>query len=398
MIAEEHPSPSLGGLERTAEHEVAILYVDADLRSREAFEADFGRELRVLTTHEAEGALALVRRASPEIGVVVAAERRAERTGFELLQQLGALAPDVGRVLLGSCAEAEAPERGRGFAELDGCYRKPWMHDALARALHGALRRYRLRRRLRLLEPRLREEERLALLGHLADEIGHEFTGPLTAAGLSLDALEHELGLLVEQIDSVAPGSEATALAKPLRRALEAACDAVTAVRQVQQKTCSLRRHRLAVSDLEQTSVRDAVALTRAAFAPRLGRIEVHFGASEPDLQIPGPLPTWLWLLRGLVLHLAASSDGGASASVTIRWAAIEHGAEISLTRGTLGRVAELVREPLPTTRSCAAEPWMGDITLALGEQTVRDLGGELHLEQAANGQGAAIQIRMPAR
>jgi response regulator RpfG family c-di-GMP phosphodiesterase len=129
--------------------ELAVLYVDDDVVNLRVFEANFGKELRVLTCASGEQALELVRAGKHELAVLLADERMPGMTGSELLEQVAVLSPYTHRMVVTAYADMDSVMRAVNRVKVSRYYYKPWVKEELQQALEDAIEIYRLHKRLR---------------------------------------------------------------------------------------------------------------------------------------------------------------------------------------------------------------------------------------------------------
>ena len=177
-----------------------VLFVDDDEDNLVVCEAVFADEFAVLTASSGAEALALMR--SHEVAVVVSDQRMPFMTGVELLEQVRVEFPDAARVLVtaytDSHAAIDAINRGRVRCFL----KKPWEAAELQAIILDGLERYSTQRRIKELERRLIQTERVYALGIVAAGIGHELRNPISWIATNLQHSLGELSDLGRALDS----------------------------------------------------------------------------------------------------------------------------------------------------------------------------------------------------
>jgi signal transduction histidine kinase len=195
-----------------------VLFVDDDEANLAVCEAMFGGEFQVLTAPSGAEALALLRK--HEVAVVVSDQRMPIMSGIELLEQVRGEFPDAARILVtaytDSHAAIEAINRGRVRRYL----RKPWEPSELKAEILDGLEQWQTRRRVKELERRLVQTERVYALGIVAAGIGHELRNPISWIATNL---QHSLGELGELGRALEAHDEARAGSKleEIRAALQ---------------------------------------------------------------------------------------------------------------------------------------------------------------------------------
>jgi two-component system, NtrC family, sensor kinase len=176
-----------------------VLFVDDDESNLLVCEAVCGEEFDVLTASGGAEALALMR--THEVAVIVSDQRMPNMSGVELLEQVRLEFPDTARVLVTAYSDAasaiEAINRGRVRRFL----KKPWEPSELKAELVDGLERYSTQRRIKELERRLIQTERVYALGIVAAGIGHELRNPISWIATNLTHSLAELADLRRAID-----------------------------------------------------------------------------------------------------------------------------------------------------------------------------------------------------
>jgi two-component system NtrC family sensor kinase len=132
-----------------SDNDAAVLYVDDDVVNLRVFEANFGKQLKVLTCESAAQALELLRSGQHEIAVVLADERMPSMTGSELLEHVAKLCPHAHLMVVTAYADMDAVMRAVNRVKVTRYYYKPWVREELQQALDDALHIYRLQKQLR---------------------------------------------------------------------------------------------------------------------------------------------------------------------------------------------------------------------------------------------------------
>src|SRR4051794_16779011 len=170
-----------------------VLFVDDDEENLLVAEAVCGDDFSVLTARSGAEALSLMR--SHEVGVIISDQRMPEMTGVELLEKVQAEFPDTVRLLVTAYSDISAAIDSINRGQVRRYLRKPWEPEELKAEISDALERYLTQRRVRELERRLIQTERVYALGIVAAGIGHELRNPISWISTNL---QHSLSELEE--------------------------------------------------------------------------------------------------------------------------------------------------------------------------------------------------------
>jgi len=177
-----------------------ILYVDDDAANLTVLQAACADEFDVATAESAEVALAIMRQ--HEIAVLLVDQRMPGMTGVELFEATREHYPDTVRILITAYSDLTDAINAINRGQVRGYLRKPWEPEHLKATLREALEVYDTRRKVRELERRLLETERVYSLGVVAASVAHELRNPLTALLTTLDLAEMRLKSLVDGLCS----------------------------------------------------------------------------------------------------------------------------------------------------------------------------------------------------
>lgn len=201
-----------------------ILYVDDDAANLTVMKAACAAEFDVVTA--TSGAAALEILTSQEVAVVLADQRMPGMTGVDVLEHVRTESPATVRVLVTAYSDIHEAAAAINRAHVHRYLRKPWQPEELRTLLRDALEVHRTHERLRELERRFMETERVYALGVVAASIAHEVRSPLTALIGHLDVARHRLDRLTDLERSGGMGLEDhlveyNSLALNLARAIE---------------------------------------------------------------------------------------------------------------------------------------------------------------------------------
>lgn len=175
-----------------------VLFVDDEEGNLLVSEAVCGDDFEVLTARGGAVALELMR--AYEVGVIVCDQRMPEMSGVELLEKVQAEFPDTVRLLVTAYSDIGAAIDAINRGQVRRYLKKPWEPEELKAEVADALERYQTRRRLRELERRLIQTERVYALGIVAAGIGHELRNPISWITTNLQHSLAELGELSEAL------------------------------------------------------------------------------------------------------------------------------------------------------------------------------------------------------
>jgi two-component system, NtrC family, sensor kinase len=383
-----------GGISSSRPSIPKVLFVDDDESSRLACKATCGDDFDVLTAPSGAAALQLMR--THEVGVLVSDRRMPNMSGVDLLERAAAEFPDTVRVLATAYSDvhatADAINRGRVSRYLE----KPWDTGELRAALTDALEHYSTSRRVKALERRLVQTERVYALGIVAAGIGHELRNPISWISTNL---EHALGELAA-LRSILPGAAAELASAKLQDIREALEDANSGAERVIEIISAIQLSMLRPSneselvDLEEV-VRLALRLVGGELR-RAARVELEVDVSP---KVSGSRAQLSQIVVNLLVNaIHAVSNVPASEAVV--------GVRISFD-GRLGylEVADCgpgvpdqdtarIFDPFFTTK-----PGVGTgLGLAISRRIAGELGGSLEIARDARLGGAVFRLILPAQ
>ncbi|MBP6633961.1 MAG: response regulator, partial [Kofleriaceae bacterium] len=176
-----------------------ILYVDDEPANLIVFEEIFGvahagaDALPVITAGSGAAALAALAE-DPDIAIVLSDQRMPGMTGVELLQQVRDRHPRVVRLLVTAYADLTSAIEAINRGAVHRYLRKPWQPVELRLELADALARHAQAERLREIERRMMETERVYTLGVVAAGIVHELRNPIGVVSNYIDLARDALG------------------------------------------------------------------------------------------------------------------------------------------------------------------------------------------------------------
>ncbi|MGH7338161.1 MAG: response regulator, partial [Myxococcota bacterium] len=205
-----------------------VLYVDDDEANLLVFRAAFAGELDVVTAGSGPEGLAILRR-DPDAALLVTDQRMPGMSGTQLSEIVRREHPGVIRYLITAYSDLAAAIDAINLGEVHRYLRKPWDAAELRVQLREGLEVHALRARVRDLEGRMRDVERVYALGVVAASIVHELRNPLSVvigyadlARNSLDSLEGADPVAIDDFERILTGTfhAATRMAE-IARAVE---------------------------------------------------------------------------------------------------------------------------------------------------------------------------------
>ena len=175
-----------------------VLYVDDDMANLTVLQAACTDEFDVLTAPS--GAEALEIMAEREIAVLLVDQRMPGMTGVELLETARQRHPQVLRILITAYSDLADAIAAINRGQVRSYIRKPWEPEQLKAVLRDALEVYDTRRKVRDLEQRLLETERVYALGIIVAGVAHELRNPLTALMANLDLAAMQVRHLLDAL------------------------------------------------------------------------------------------------------------------------------------------------------------------------------------------------------
>ncbi len=376
----------------TASFTHSVLYVDDDGLNLRVFEANFGRRLPTIVCSSPTEALSILEQRRAEIGVVLSDQRMPGMTGVELLERARTVAPEARRMLVTAYADMQAVVDAVNRGQVSRYFVKPWDRADLLAALEEGLRVVALEQRLREVEGRMLQAERLATLGQVTAGIAHELGAPVSYMSQNVGSLRRDLSRLLEHVGPQLQASPEVA---------ELAADLPALVRDLEEGAQHLRR----VTDSLKAQARgedqeqSAEVSEVAAFVARLARPQLRERArlssqGEPVYVHAGPVRLTQILLN-LVVNAAQAMDGtGRAGRIELRWHATQEAVQLSVVDNGCGiplALQQKVFQPLFTTKPVGTGTGLG---LAICRELVAQLGGSLEL-RSVPGEGTRVDVTL---
>jgi signal transduction histidine kinase len=316
-----------------------------------------------------------------EIAVLVSDQRMPGMSGVELLEITAREYPDVGRILLTGYSDLEAATDAINRGQVSRYIRKPWRPDELRAVIGEAVDVFQTRARLRALERRLRETERVYAVGVVAASVAHDLRNPLMIAQLFLERAQGEL-----RKQGVAGDGKVLGNIEKVSEAVERITDIVAGIdlghRRTRAKT---------TADLGEVT-RLTISFLEGAFRKR-GELNVDL-APVPSV-IGSPTALSQVVLNLLVNGLEALPEGGGpAASVTLRLRRDGKDALMEIEDNGAGMPPEILERIFDPFFSTKEDGGTG-LGLAISKRIVDDLGGSLEARSRV-GEGSCFTVRVP--
>ena len=370
-----------------------VLFVDDDESNLIVCEAVCGDEFDVLTASGGAEALALMR--THEVAVVVSDQRMPNMSGVELLEQVHLEFPDAARVLVTAYTDAHAAIDAINRGRVRRFLKKPWEPGELRAEIMDGLERYSTQRRIKELERRLIQTERVYALGIVAAGIGHELRNPISWIATNLAHSLTELGDLSRAIEARDIGHAAAKLDE-IRAALQ---DANTGTERVIEIVSAIQFSMVRpTSENELVSLEEVVRLALRLVEGDLRRA----GHVELDVQsntwVSGSRTQLSQIVVNLVVNAihALAKTPLDKAVICVRVSADERFARLEVADSGPGvpeQDRDRIFDPFFTTK-----PGVGTgLGLAISRKIALDLGGSLEASRDSRLGGAVFRLTLPA-
>lgn len=372
---------------------VKVLFVDDEASNRLVYQAACGDELDVITAGSAAMALELMR--AHEVAVVVSYQRMPQTDGVELLERVHAEFPETVRLLISAYADGQAAIEAIHRGRVRRYLKKPWEPRELKAELLDGIERYSTQRRLKELERRLIQTERVYALGVVAAGIGHELQNPISWISTNLQHSLAELGELVALLGG-SSSEVASAKLEEIRASLQ---DANAGAERVIEIASAIQ-----LSTVRPSSENARVDLAKVVrLALRLVEGDLRRAAHvdfeiRGDAQVNGSRTQLCQVVVNLLVNAAHAVAQVPLAEAVIRVRIAPDGELVCLEVADCGpgvpdQDKQRIFDPFFTTK-----PGVGTgLGLAISRKIAEDLGGSLEVARDAQLGGAAFHLRLPA-
>lgn len=371
----------------------AVLYVDDEPINLRVFEANFKQRFRIVTC--ASGAEALERvRTLGEVAVLVSDQRMPGMTGVELLEKARDLLPDAQRMVITAYSDMQAVMDAVNRGQVSRYFVKPWVKEDLLAALEDAVRVHGLQIRLREMEARLLQAERLATIGQVSAGIAHELMNPVSYLTQNVEAMRTELARVAAYLTPLLDRDPDPAVREALVELPHILDDVETGSRHIREVALGIRNQARG-QDVEETSDLADVA----GFVARLARAEVrHRGqlmVRGPSVQVHGGPVKLSQVLLNLIVNAAqAMEEGVRGGRIELGWEPEGEAVRVWVAdngRGIPAELMERVFEPLFTTKPVGIGTGLG---LSICRELVAEMGGSLRLSSEV-GKGTTVEFKL---
>jgi signal transduction histidine kinase len=371
-----------------------VLYVDDDIANLIVFEAVCADTCPVLMATSAEQARELMK--THRIAVLITDQRMPGQTGVEFLERSRVEHPDTIRLLVTAYADLQAAIDAINRGHVRRYLRKPWEPEELRSEVRDAYELYELTRRVRSLEHRVRETERVYALGVVAASVTHEIRNPIGWVVNNVQVMRLQLERLKAEMAHPAPQTERMIDEIDLMK--EALEDAAAGAQRVVEVVRSVElSSRPSSREDELVDIGEAVKWT----------IRLVRGVAQHDVRLDVEAGEWPTirgsahkvcqvLLNLLINAVHAVKDmEPASRCVRLRRRADDEWIELEVEDDGPGipkEIGDKVFDPFFTTKDGEGS----GLGLAISRNIAREMGGDLVLAEAAPGRGALFRVRLP--
>lgn len=369
-----------------------VLFVDDEPDNLAVFEACCADTFEVLTASSAEEALELMR--THEVAVILADQRMPEMTGLELLELCRQEFPQAIRMLITAYSDLETAIDAINRGRVRWYLKKPWDNRELLARISEGLELYVTHTKMRVLEERLLEAERVYSLGVIASGLAREVRRPINLVQHSInkvsEALHAASGLLS---DTTGPSTVARMrlfeAKDELRDALENLDRVLDTVRGLEMPDHERSDELVDVSEVLRLTLRVLQAQVRSSTS---FEFDVH-----PVAPVRGSSTQLAHVILNLLVNAFRAMHGRPRSKSSLSLALTQDGDSVVLVVGDSGPgidpdVLPHVFDPFhegPHDRAAG-------LGLAITRAIVEELGGTIEAANRPQG-GASFTVRLPA-
>jgi signal transduction histidine kinase len=359
-----------------------ILLVDDDAEIRDSLSSlliDEGYE--VSTSDDGRGALDLLRVRPADLIILDLRMPVMDGWQFRNIQRADPVLAEIPVIAVSADGSAQA-----AAIHADHYLRKPFKADELLLAVERIL----LGRDRQLLSQKLRDAERIALLGTIAAGVGHEINNPLTYVLGNLEALRSTVTTLADERAEgrAAVVAEAEALLGDVRAGAERIREVVGSLRWLSRPRVE-NHHPVDLIHVLETSI--AIAMTEIRHRARLERHLEHVPSVFGDEARLGQV-----FVNLLVNAAQAIAPGAAEANRVVVSTKLQgEFVAIAVSDTGSGIPAELqakIFDPFFTTKDASTGTGLG---LAITQNIVEEHGGRIKVESTP-GAGSTFRVLLP--
>jgi signal transduction histidine kinase len=372
--------------------ERTILYVDDDAANLTVLQAACADEFDVVTAESAEVALEIMRQ--HEIAVLLVDQRMPGMTGVELFEATREHYPDTVRILITAYSDLTDAINAINRGQVRGYLRKPWEPEHLKATLREGLEVYETRRKVRELERRLLETERVYSLGVVAASVAHELRNPLTALLTTLDLADMRLKSMIDTLGAGQPMGAGEG--ESLKKVVEQISRAKQAVDQITEITSGIelshrRRDEERVADMKEVA-NLTLRCVRAELLKR-AQIQVEIEPGPPVQGSPNKLGQVVMNLLINALQALPDRPRGQNV-VSLRLRPVGDFVRLEVEDNGSGipkDVLDKVFDPFFTTKTHGGT----GLGLAISKQIIEEVSGRISV-QSEVGRGTLFSVELP--
>jgi two-component system NtrC family sensor kinase len=370
----------------------AVLYVDDEPINLRVFEANFRTKFRVLTCQSASEALAILGTRAQEIGILISDQRMPNMTGVELLERAREIAPDVQRMVITAYSDMQAVMDAVNRGQVSRYFVKPWVKEELQSSLEASLRIYILQSKLREIESRVLQSERLATIGQVSAGIAHELMNPVSYMSQNIATVRGDLKILAEYLTPCLrerPNSQVERILSDLPQSLD---DIETGSKHIRQVALGIRAQARGEDQAESADLAEV-----AEFASRMAKAEIRQRAKllvdGNSVMVRGGPVKLCQVLLNLIVNGAQAMDGtGRRGQVEVSWKEKNGQIRLAVTdngRGIPPELLDKVFKPFFTTKAPGEGTGLG---LSISKDLVQGMGGSIELHSTP-GVGTTVEV-----
>jgi signal transduction histidine kinase len=366
-----------------------ILYVDDEDANRVVMKHNLGRDFTILMASSAEEALEILSRET--VAVLLTDHRMPRMTGVDLAEVVLKRFPEVVRVIITAYSDLETTVDAINRAHVNRFIKKPWTREELVAVMHESLLSYHNARRVRALEQRMIELDRITTLGILAGAVAHDLRQPLSYIVPNLDVIVGDLDWLSHQ-----------ALPPPVMRRLQtirgAVDDLTTGVTYLKSISTSLLKsihtHKGEQASLDLgLTVQNALTLTRNSL---VHAAILTVSLPEEPVLVMGAEGRVIQVVVNLLLNAIQALGPGPAYrnSVEVTLKATGEAALFRVKDSGCGIAPEHLEKlfvPFFTTKGSAGN----GLGLVICKQIAEEMGGKITVESTV-GVGTCFTVELP--
>lgn len=372
----------------------AVLYVDDEPINLRVFDANFRDRFKIILSHSGTEALAVLANRGHEIGVLISDQRMPELTGVELLERAKEIAPDIQRMVITAYSDMQAVMDAVNRGQVSRYFVKPWNKEDLLVALEDSLRIFTLQSRLREIETRMLQSERLAAIGQVSAGIAHELMNPVAYLTQNIEALRGELKVLSNFIAPRLQRQRDREVEETLEELPQILADIETGSKHIRQVALGIRAQARGDEQVSESDLADV-----AGFAAKLARSEVRQRAKliveGPSVKVAGGPVKLCQVLLNLIVNAAQAMDSVRRQGVIqVSWKPHDKAVLVTVKDNGCGippAILDRVFQPLFTTKAAGVGTGLG---LAICRELVQQMGGEIRLQSAVD-VGTTVEITL---